>query len=168
MCCITSLHFAEQHQGNERTPLENATGWKLKLMKRVKWNLEQFRWNPSEMPPKLQPSPNLHPIGTSSDCSLFLLKFWELLQNIFGRCYFAFQLSPGVRRYFLQCTECSALAVAKRKTHSLGKEIPRSTFFSRKTIHTKSYVFCNIGRSKRLETLLWHIICDTQPGGLRR
>ena len=59
-------------------------------------------------------------------------------------------------------------AVAKRKTHSLGKEIPRSTFFSRKTIHTKSYVFCNIGRSKRLETLLWHIICDTQPGGLRR
>ena len=146
MWCITSLHFAEQHQGNERTPLENATGWKLKLMKRVKWNLEQFRWNPSEMPPKLQPSPNLHPIGTSSDCRLFLLKFWELLQNIFGRCYFAFQLSPGVRRYFLQCTAVhfllatalkrSALsAVAKRKTHSLGKEIARSTFISRKTNH---------------------------------
>ena len=66
------------------------------------------------------------------------------------------------------CTKRSA--VAKRKTHSLGKEIPRSSFLPGKLIiHSKSYVFCNIGRSRRLETLLWPIIIrDTQPGGLRR
>ena len=117
------------------------------------------------MPPKLQPSPNLHPIGTSSDCSLFLLKFSELLQNIFGRCYFAFQLSPGVRRYFLQCTGAEwpkeKLIVQENNSHD------QPLFPGKLIIHTKSYVFCNIGRPRRLETLLWPIIIrDTQPGGL--
>ena len=52
------------------------------------------------------------------------------------------------------CTERSA--VAKRKTHSLGKEFPRSTFISRKTIHTVLCVLQYLKIKKTWDSVVAH------------